>query len=256
MTVQDNWLANLRALVDELSEGDDKRVGYRAVASASGLSEEYIYQLYEGKPKADGSPRHVGPRAAKAIARAFAEGRPHDWFDQAASTVATRTDTARPEPTPATRPVLNEEAAELTYAGRPSVSKRVRVVGMAKLGDNGWYEELSLVPGMGDGYVDVPTRDPDAYALLVRGDSMHPAIRDGWLVVVEPNSRPAVGEYVAIKLRDGKKMVKELLYYRKDSVALLSVNGERRITLGTDEIELIHAVGFILPPSKWRPDIE
>lgn len=82
-TVQDNWLANLRALVDSHAEGADKRPGFRLVAQTAGLSEEYIYQLYEAKPKADGSPRLVGPRAAKSLARAFANGRPHDWFDKA-----------------------------------------------------------------------------------------------------------------------------------------------------------------------------
>lgn len=78
---QDNWLANLRALVDANSEGDDKRPGYRFVATGSGLSEEYVYQLYNRLPKADGSPRVVGPRAARSIARAFAHGRPPDWID-------------------------------------------------------------------------------------------------------------------------------------------------------------------------------
>lgn len=82
MGVQQNWLANLRHLVDAHSRGDDKRGGFRYVAASAGLSEEYVYQLYEGKPAADGSTRNMGPRAAKAIARAFADGRPLDWIDQ------------------------------------------------------------------------------------------------------------------------------------------------------------------------------
>lgn len=81
MGVQENWIANLRRVVDTEAAGADKRAGYRAVSTATGLSEEYIYQLYEGKPKADGSPRPMGPKAAKAIARAYANGRPLDWID-------------------------------------------------------------------------------------------------------------------------------------------------------------------------------
>lgn len=80
MGVQQNWLANLRALVDR-EGGDNPRAGFQAVSAATGLSEEYIYQLYEGKPKSDGTERNVGARAARAIARAYAEGRPPDWFD-------------------------------------------------------------------------------------------------------------------------------------------------------------------------------
>lgn len=83
MSVQDIWLTNLRLLVDELSRAnDDKRGAFREVAARSGLAEEYIYQLYHGKPKADGSPRTMGPRAAKAISRAFADGKDPGWFDR------------------------------------------------------------------------------------------------------------------------------------------------------------------------------
>jgi phage repressor protein C with HTH and peptisase S24 domain len=143
---------------------------------------------------------------------------------------------------------------EPEYAGPLPFVRRVPVVGAAKLGENGWYEEVSSIPGAGDGHVEVFTKDPNAYALVVRGDSMHPAIRDGWLVVVEPNGAPAAGEYVLVKLRDGRSMVKELLYQRRDSIAVISVNGNQRITLAADEVESLQAVGPIVPPSKWRPD--
>ena len=78
MDIESTWLANLRVLV--ASEGGG-RVGYRSVSEAAGLSEEYIYQLCEGKPKKDGAPRQVGKRAAKKIATAFANGRSDGWFD-------------------------------------------------------------------------------------------------------------------------------------------------------------------------------
>ena len=81
MSAQDNWLAHLKALVDREAPGDKKRPGIRAVATRAGLSEEYVYQLYADKPNKDGSPRKVGLDAAKAIARAFADGRDPSWFD-------------------------------------------------------------------------------------------------------------------------------------------------------------------------------
>lgn len=94
MGVQENWLANLRKTVDAEAHPGDVRSGYRAVAVAAGLSEEYIYQLYQGKPKTDGSPRTMGTTAAKAVARAFARGRPLDWFDLPPGTY----DTEKTEP--------------------------------------------------------------------------------------------------------------------------------------------------------------
>lgn len=85
MSVQENWLANLRATVDAEASGPlprDKRRGYRAVADLTGFNEEFIYQLYSGKPKANGQPRVVSPELAAAIGRAFANGRQLDWIDQ------------------------------------------------------------------------------------------------------------------------------------------------------------------------------
>lgn len=133
----------------------------------------------------------------------------------------------------------------------------IPVVGMAKLGDNGFYEEISSAPGNGDGTVEAYSTDPGAYALRVRGDSMFPAIRDGWYVVVEPHGRRTTGEYVLIKLVNGQKMVKELIMERPESITVVSVNGDKRRTIMREEIDThygIQPVSAILSPSKWRPD--
>ena len=129
------------------------------------------------------------------------------------------------------------------------------LVGTAQLGDDGYWYDTDHPVGHGDGFVDVPTRDPNAYALRVRGDSMAPAIRSGWIVVVEPNRGLVPGEYVLVKTTDGRSMVKELLFERDDEVSLMSVNNSHgRLTLAREELELIHYVGFIVPPSKLRID--
>lgn len=139
------------------------------------------------------------------------------------------------------------------YAGEIKKLKRVPIVGTAKLGDNGFYEELSSIEGCGDGAVEMVTADPKAYGLRVRGQSMFPAIRDGWYVIVEPNAIPATGEYVLVKLSNGKKMVKELLYRRSTSVEVMSVNGGERLSFDINELESLEAVSAVIPPSKWIP---
>jgi phage repressor protein C with HTH and peptisase S24 domain len=140
------------------------------------------------------------------------------------------------------------------YAGKAAQARRVAIVGTAKMGDNGFYEEISSIPGAGDGYIEAASSDPAAYGLRVRGNSMAPAIRDGWYVLVEPHASLAEGEYVLVKLHGGQKMVKEFLYRREKSVELLSVNGQQRLTIYNEEIESIQAVAAIVPPSKWKPD--
>lgn len=148
-------------------------------------------------------------------------------------------------------------AQPFQYSGKLTPTTFVPVVGTAKLGDDGYYDEISSMSGAGDGRVEAYSQDQDAYALRVRGDSMYPAIRDGWFVVVEPNSTPTVGEYALIKLKDGQRMVKELLFQRPDSVAVMSVNGQKRHTFMNEELDEhrgIQAIVAILSPSKWVPD--
>lgn len=140
-------------------------------------------------------------------------------------------------------------------AGKVAPSVFVTVIGMAKMGEDGYYEEISSIPGAGDGYVDAQSKDKNAFALKVKGESMAPALRDGWYVVVEPNTSPTVGEYVLIKLKNGRRMVKELLYLRPDTVAVMSVNGGHRHTIDLIDIDEhygIQAVVNILPPSRWK----
>lgn len=175
----------------------------------------------------------------EALIRSFPEKRiSHNWLRDEIGTMI-----------PAAQP--------LEFSGRmPATAYFVPVVGMAKMGDNGFFEEISTVPGAGDGFIATYSQDESAYALKVRGDSMSPAIRDGWFVVVEPKSSPTVGEYVLVKLKDGQRMVKELLYQRSDSIAVMSINGEKRHTIGLDELDDhrgLQAIVSILPPSKWMP---
>ena len=87
MSIQENWLANLKALVDELAPGPNdrgvKRPAFREIADKARMNEEYLYQLYNGKGK-----EKIGFDKARAIARAFANGRDLSWFDQPASGAA------------------------------------------------------------------------------------------------------------------------------------------------------------------------
>ncbi|NNA76728.1 helix-turn-helix transcriptional regulator [Pseudomonas lactis] len=129
-----------------------------------------------------------------------------------------------------------------------SVTRRIEIVGTAQLGPDGYWVGLDGK----DGWVETYSRDEDAYALRLKGDSMAPAIRNGWIAVCEPNHRRVPGEYVMVTTKDGQSMVKELLYENDEGVSLMSVNtayGERR-TLDWDEIDKIHYVGNILAPSK------
>lgn len=144
------------------------------------------------------------------------------------------------------------EVGQVESVGALSYIRRVPVTGTARLRADGCYEETRAMGGM-DGFVVLQTPDVTAHALRVRGDQMAPAIRDGWFVVVSPRTTPAVGEYVSVALCDGTKMVRELLYQRADSIAVMEVNGQVRQTIPTEDIESIHAIAAVIPPSQWQP---
>lgn len=135
--------------------------------------------------------------------------------------------------------------------GPPIVSpyRAIPIVGTAQMGAEGYWIALDD----GEGFVDVPSKDPGAYALRLKGDSMAPAIRSGWIAVCEPNGRLVPGEYVMIRLVDGESMLKELLYANDEEVSVMSLNpAYSRRTIPMDQIEQMHYVGHIVAPSKVR----
>lgn len=136
-----------------------------------------------------------------------------------------------------------EQGPQITSAPR-----KINIVGTAQMGTDGYWSGLDG----NEGWVETYSRDEDAYALRLKGDSMAPAIRNGWIAVCEPNHRLVPGEYVMVTTTDGQSMVKELLFENEESVSLMSVNaayGERR-SIAWADIEKIHYVGNILAPSK------
>lgn len=147
-------------------------------------------------------------------------------------------------------PHTNAEPAPALGAAR-----RVPVVGTAQLGDNGYWAELETPVGFGDGFVEVAVRDNNAYALRCRGDSMKPRIKDGEFVIVEPNQPPNPGDEVLVKAKDGRVMVKELLYIRDEVVHLLSVNETfGKLSIPLEQIDCMHLVTGIVKRAMWRPD--
>lgn len=134
--------------------------------------------------------------------------------------------------------------------------RSVPVVGTAQLGDDGHYEALDYPTGHGDGFVTYPTRDANAYALRVKGDSMRPRIKPGEFVLIEPNTTPEPGDEVLVKTTDGRAMVKVLDFRRNGVVQLSSINEEHRpITLEESQVERLHYVAAILKATLYYRDI-
>lgn len=142
--------------------------------------------------------------------------------------------------------------AQTGYAPMPR-GRRIPVVGRAQLGDNGHFVELELPTGVGDGYIDLPSDDQNAYALLCVGDSMAPRIKHGEYVVIEPGREVQNGDEVLVKAADGRVMVKQYLYRRENRVHLHSVNeAHPALAIPTDEIVAMHYVAAIVKRARWH----
>lgn len=132
----------------------------------------------------------------------------------------------------------------------PAVTREVPVIGfvVATPTEDGFFDDAGYPPGVGEGIVNWPTRDPNAYALRVRGDSMQPRIRPGEVIVVEPNAGISPGSDVVVRCKDGRKMVKQLLFQRGQEITLGSINiAHRQVTIPVSEVESMHYVSAIVP---------
>lgn len=149
--------------------------------------------------------------------------------------------------------------SDVTFANNyPSASgpRRVPVLGTAKTGANGHFEEVRFMNGA-EGLVQSYSADVAAYALKVRGDSMYPAIRDGWYVVIEPNKEASPGDMVLLHLVTGETVIMELIMTRHDGITVVGVNGEQRRSYAFDELDRqagMRRIACLAPPSAWQAE--
>lgn len=124
----------------------------------------------------------------------------------------------------------------------------VAVVGTGKGGADGFLSIDDYPAGQGDGFIYTYSPDPGAYGVRVRGDSMRPRIKSGEYIIAEPNIQAQPGDDVVVKLKDGRAMVKELLWERDGEVSLGSINEAiQPVAVPLSEIESIHRVAAIVP---------
>ncbi|OLU23329.1 peptidase S24 [Pseudomonas sp. PA15(2017)] len=109
--------------------------------------------------------------------------------------------------------------------------------------------------GHGDGYLNVNSDDKNAYGLRVVGSSMHPRIKDGEYVLIEPNHAYLNGDEVLVQTLDGQSMIKEFIYHRDGQYRFDSVNsGFPPLIIDQTKISKIHYVAGILKASRHIPE--
>ena len=209
---------------------EKRRTNATQLALATGVSQPTIFRMLTGVSK---DPKHSNVQ------------RIADYFEISADALRTINLELLDKGDTATRESLDE----LTEAPKLRPFRNVPVVGTVEGGTDGYLEHTDVE----DGSIDYPAKYPDAYALRVRGDSMRPRIKSGEFIVAEPHVKAVPGDDVVVVCKDGRKMVKELLYMRDDEVTLGSINnGFKPVSLLKDQIESIHYVAAIIPRGAFH----
>jgi phage repressor protein C with HTH and peptisase S24 domain len=109
--------------------------------------------------------------------------------------------------------------------GQPPKLRQIPVIGFAKAGKGGFFDDSGFPEGSGWDEIDVPgVTDPNAYALEITGDSMMPVYREGDIIIVSPSATIRRGDRVVAKLRDGQVMAKIMQRQTAKTLELASFN--------------------------------
>jgi phage repressor protein C with HTH and peptisase S24 domain len=120
-----------------------------------------------------------------------------------------------------------EEFADLLSGrkGQPPKLKQIPLLGLARAGKGGYFDDSGFPVGNGWDEIDVPgVTDNTAYALEITGDSMLPVYREGDTIIVSPGATVRKGDRVVVKTTDGQAMAKIMQRQTAKNVELASFN--------------------------------
>ena len=122
-----------------------------------------------------------------------------------------------------------EEFADLLIGRKnaPARRKHIPVLGFAKAGKGGFFDDSGFPAGNGWDEIEVPgVTDSNAYALEITGDSMMPVYREGDTIVISPAATIRKGDRVVVRTADGQVMAKIMQRQTSKTIELASFNAD------------------------------
>jgi phage repressor protein C with HTH and peptisase S24 domain len=111
--------------------------------------------------------------------------------------------------------------------GQPPRRKVIPMLGFAKAGKGGYFDDSGFPAGSSWEEIDVPgVTDTQAYALEITGNSMEPVYREGDTIIVSPAATIRKGDRVVVRTADGQVMAKIMQRQTAKTVELASFNAE------------------------------
>jgi phage repressor protein C with HTH and peptisase S24 domain len=109
-------------------------------------------------------------------------------------------------------------------AGGAGAGRAIPVVGMARAGKNGFFDDQAFPVGAEETVRFPGLSEDPVYALEISGDSMEPLFREGDVVIVQPHAAVRRGDRVVVKTREGEVTAKILGRRNEQSIELISIN--------------------------------
>jgi phage repressor protein C with HTH and peptisase S24 domain len=121
-------------------------------------------------------------------------------------------------------------AMVLGRKGAEKLSINIPVIGMAKAGKGGFFDDAGFPVGGAFDEIAAPgVKDTNAYALEITGDSMLPVFRQGDIIIVSPNATVRKGDRVVVKTKRGEVMAKILQRQTGKTIELASFNPDHEL---------------------------
>lgn len=118
------------------------------------------------------------------------------------------------------------EFAELAGDAEESASP-IPLLGLARAGDDGFFDDAGLPLADGWEQTDLPTRKDSLFSLRIEGDSMAPLYRPGDRVIVDLDATDVRrGDRVALRTRSGETLAKEAAALGARDIVVASINPE------------------------------
>jgi len=150
----------------------------------------------------------------------------------------------------AARPVDTEFEDAPPIMRKPQL---IPVVGRVQAGSDGLMHIDDFSIEHPEGYLMWYATCPEAYALRIRGESMSPRYLPGEFAGVDPCAEVLPSDEVIVLLKDGRRMIKRLLWIRDDQACFESVNKDHpNIVIDCSDIDKMHLVTGHIQKSAFR----
>ena len=105
------------------------------------------------------------------------------------------------------------------------VTRSIPLLGLAKAGADGFFDDAGLPLAEGWDQTDLPTHRDSLFSLTIDGDSMTPLYRQGDRVIVDLEASDVRrGDRVAVRTAEGETLAKEIAAMNAREVTLSSIN--------------------------------